>query len=655
MIKKVVLENFMSHEHTVAMFDGSTIAVVGENGSGKSTFLEAIPYAYFGIGRESKEGLSRIKGDGSHRVEIWEEGGVVVTRGRKVGGAGFCEVRVSGELVAKGENANAWIVDHLGMNTDTYMLTAFFGLGDTYSDKLLRVLPSARLEAMQSLAQVGPYKYMLKKAKDKYDKAERVYDSEKARSEGANSVLSDDKKLQDGLSAGNNIVVKADAALKRLKEKRHNLQIEEEAYQAFVREKERVGTERNSLYKEIETFEKERETLNEDITADVATLKENYKKIKQSTDKLEDIDIDSLTQHISDIQKEVGAAEISLELKSSALDVPADTAECPLCGQSITQEIIAAWSDAVGELESKLKELNGDAVQTESDITFVDILKEEVSGWAQETKALLESTKKMEGRIKIINRDLSKIEGERKKKDDRFIFLVEKLGEEYQGLQKSIETVSGDIDECQERKHTTLGQISQIKQSLKKNTVARKVILDSKKLMGQARKDMVAANLLKKAWSRYGIPLQLIERLNQRIAARASDVYQEFDNGRVEVREIEDRGKPGIQFFLVDRKGDRTFNQLSMGEKVMFFISVRVAIAQIVAADTSITVDYVILDEAMGNLSPKRRDDLIRLINKVLRKIFPQLILVSHTEMRDIFLQTLRFTAENDVSTLEVA
>ena len=69
-------------------------------------------------------------------------------------------------------------------------------------------------------------------------------------------------------------------------------------------------------------------------------------------------------------------------------------------------------------------------------------------------------------------------------------------------------------------------------------------------------------------------------------------------------------GKPGVQFFLSDRKGQRTFNQLSEGEKVMFFVSVRVAIAQIIAED-GVSIDYLILDEAMGNLSPKRRDDLV--------------------------------------------
>jgi len=307
------------------------------------------------------------------------------------------------------------------------------------------------------------------------------------------------------------------------------------------------------------------------------------------------------------------------------------------------------------DLEALIKRLLMERKDVSLKLDAVKSAQNELETLDRETKDLVVQIKEAEKRTKIVDRDLAKLEGEIKKKDARFVFLAEKLGDDYQGLQQSILDVSGEIDVYKARKNTTIGQMSQIKQHLKRNKSARKTIQDAKRMMAKCRKEMVAANLLKEAWNRYGIPLKLIERLGQRLEERASAVYREFDNGRIEVREVEDRGKPGIQFYLVDRKGDRTFNQLSMGEKVMFFIAIRVAIAQIVAADSPITVDYLILDEAMGNLSPKRRDDLVRLINKVLRKIFPQVIMVSHTEMRDIFSQTIKITAENEVSQVEVA
>ena len=44
---KLKLNNFKSHEHTVINFDKGISVIVGENGAGKSTILEAISFALF--------------------------------------------------------------------------------------------------------------------------------------------------------------------------------------------------------------------------------------------------------------------------------------------------------------------------------------------------------------------------------------------------------------------------------------------------------------------------------------------------------------------------------------------------------------------------------------------------------------------------------
>jgi DNA repair exonuclease SbcCD ATPase subunit len=655
MIKKIELNNFMSYAHGSAEFNGSTIAVVGENGSGKSAFLEAIPYAYYGISREVKSGLSRIRGDGSHSVTLHDDSGIVIRRGRKESGAGFCEVRSEndGVLISKGKEADAWITHHLGMDGDTFMLTAFFGLSDSHSDSLLYVLPSARLEALQKLAHVGLYKTMLQRVKVRHDAAKLEFEKEKARAEGAESTIENDASLLEGLSAGHKLIAEEDAELKKLKENRHNLQIEEEVYRAFVQEKERVGVERQTLRERIDTAEQEKDGLKTQIKDDVKIIKVNKGDIDEWTAKLQKLDIDDLNTRLETVQKDQGANEASLSLKRDALRMPVKSAECPLCGQSITKDIIEIWKESVRALKVTLKNLKLEKIKIDNDIGVIKDTKDQLSYLDRETKSLCEDIRKAEARLVVVERNLDKWNGELKHKAERWMFLMEKLGKEYQGLQKKLSDVSDSIDESKMRKHTSMGQMKQIKARLVQIKQAQKTVQNAKQIMNKKTIEMQATAILKKAWSRYGIPLQLIEYLNQQIETRASSVYQEFDNGRIEVREVEDRGKPGIQFYLVDRKGDRTFGQLSKGERVMFFIAIRVAIAQIVAEESPITVDYLILDEVMGNLSPKRRDDLIRLLNKILRKIFPQVILVSHTEMRDIFSQTIRITSDDGVSVID--
>ena len=44
---KLKLNNFKSHENTVISFNKGISVIVGENGAGKSTILEAISFALF--------------------------------------------------------------------------------------------------------------------------------------------------------------------------------------------------------------------------------------------------------------------------------------------------------------------------------------------------------------------------------------------------------------------------------------------------------------------------------------------------------------------------------------------------------------------------------------------------------------------------------
>ncbi len=668
MITKISLKNFLSYEDVEIEFNGAIMALVGECGVGKSALLEAAPYAYFGIGREAKEGMSRIKGDGSHSVEIWDDHGVSIKRGRRVGGAGFCEVHKAGELVAKGAGANDWIVDYLGMDEKMYMLTAFFGLSDTHSDSLLRVLPSARLEGLQKLAKIGPYRKLLKMVKDDYDKVDRSYEKEKAKIEGIESALVDDTEISNSLKTKETLVIKEGKRLKELCEEQHTLEAKDQTYQDLVKEKERGAIESRNLKTNVDDLTEAiadlteaQETRREDIKVDTKTVEINRKVVAAKVLSYKKVNIEKLKERLEKIQKNSGAADVTLKLKQSALDVPIDTAECPLCEQPITQEIVTAWSSAIDGLEVVLQELHDKGLACEKELETVVELKDEIKTLEQESKHLLDRIAREEethtGNVDTLDKlqkGLKLKATEFKLKGDRYNVLVKKLGDEYETLQILVEETSDEINECQSKQDVAQGQITQLKQSVERNKKGRETIGIAKKARDKARKEMTALGLLKDAWSRYGIPLQLIDRICRQIEERSSVVYQEFDNGRIEVREVEDRGKPGIQFYLADCKGARTFNQLSMGEKVMFFVSVRVAVAQIIAGDNPISIDYLILDEVMGNLSPKCRDDLIRLINKVLRKIFPQVIMVSHTEMRDIFSQTIRVTAENDISKVEV-
>jgi len=650
MITKVVLKNFLPYRSAEVEVDNSTIAVVGENGHGKSAFLEAIPYAYFGIGRSTISGMSRLSGNGSHSVEVHESGdsgSVVIRRGCKPSGSGFCTVHVDGEPVAKGAGATKWIEAYLGMDADTYMLTAFFGLKDTRHDVLINVLPSARLETLQKLAKIGPYRAFENKAKIKMNEALQNAEMYSSKAEGAEAVLVDVESLEEVVES---LVSKETTLLKEIsafKDSRRGLRVDEEKYQTLVKEKERLHVERQSLQRDIRSDNSEIETLEVSIADGSQTIDALIHDKASKVAELDKIDVDGLKLSIDTLHNAVVKTRTLIDLKKTAIGVDSDT--CPLCGAELYEDTVKQWIEDVSRLETELEEYSKTMSNDTASIATATSINRFLSTVASDIRRATEDIEEDKKRLATLKRNLKRTRNEWDNKDSRYVDLSEKLGDEYQGLQHKLESISDKITDLNLSLGNLRGELSSTKARIRASEKGAKEVKAYRKASEKYKVEASACKLLREAWNRYGIPLSLVHGIATQIEDRASSVYQSFDNGRIEVREVEDRGKPGIQFYLVDRKGERTYGQLSEGEKVMFFVAVRVAIAHIVSSDVG-SVDYLIFDEAMGNLSPRRRDDLIRLINKVLRKTFPQVFMVSHTEMRDIFTQTIAIQEESGES-----
>lgn len=654
MISKIHLENFLSYRDVTVRFKGSTISVVGENGSGKSSLLESIPYVYFGISRDSMEGMSRLNGDGTHKVTLWEDDGTVISRGRRKSGSGFFQIRVNNELVAKGREADEWVKSHLGMDGDTFMLTAFFGLHDVWNDKLIRVTPANRLEALQKLAEIGPYTTMLKRAKKAYSDSESdklKYESKKS---GAEAGRVNEKDTLAKIDESKAMVLRLDSDREDFRSKKDKLLTEINKYQAFVKEKSELSVERRNLDKDIVELEEE--------LSDIGSVGAENKKISEESVKQRDtliaknkkVDIDTREKIIVELTKEYGQLEGRLHLLSNIESSDSSLTECPLCSAAVPENQVAMWKEELEEIKGHLNVNKQNAKEIRISISQYHSIADQISDLQATIDSAVSQSKHNAARAQEIDRELRKLRADKSKKDDRFIDLQEKLGDEYQQIHTELSNTSEEMENLTGQIEAEKREIKVLQGVLDENKQIDKLISKWDLKIKELRSKMKAYKILTEAWSRYGIPMILVKDIMKSIEEKATSVYQEFDSGRILVSEVIDRGKPGVDFILQDRKGNRSFTQLSAGEKLMFYISVRVAISQIVSENNPVSVDYLVLDEAMGNLSPKRRDDLIRMSNKILRKLFPQLLIVSHTEMRDIFTTTIRVISNNDESTVQV-
>src|SRR3972149_2966801 len=159
MLFSIQIKNFLSYRKAFVSFKKRrTVSIVGDNGSGKSSFLEAVRFALYGDGRDDLKGLIHLGTDNmSVIVEIENKSSKLkVERGVKKSGTGYLIVTLNGNIEARGGGkpgnnlAQVYLNNYLGNDKDLYSLTSFFGLGE--SDSLMSVRPSERLDTLQKLS-----------------------------------------------------------------------------------------------------------------------------------------------------------------------------------------------------------------------------------------------------------------------------------------------------------------------------------------------------------------------------------------------------------------------------------------------------------------------------------------------------------------------
>ena len=167
MIKKIIGHNFMAYESVSIDFekDDHIVNIVGDNGAGKSSLLEIIPFTIFGESRVPFEGL--IKHGATYlrtEVVIHNEipGPVHIIRHRKRNdSSSLLTVHYRDNIVGedhtyKNREATDFLSGLFGMDYFIFSLISYFGLGSgdqivTSGTKNSYNLPSTDCQHLQSI------------------------------------------------------------------------------------------------------------------------------------------------------------------------------------------------------------------------------------------------------------------------------------------------------------------------------------------------------------------------------------------------------------------------------------------------------------------------------------------------------------------------
>lgn len=157
-IEEVKIRDFRSHKNTTVQFDEGIHVIVGDNGSGKTSILDAINFALFKQKPNKDVNVDDLIRRGAEECEVsvvFHSNGkkYKAVRGRKIGkahGSGLYLLENGETLLVRGEDeVTKEIEEILKVNGDLFTSAIYIKQGEI--DRLISATPSTRKEHIGKL------------------------------------------------------------------------------------------------------------------------------------------------------------------------------------------------------------------------------------------------------------------------------------------------------------------------------------------------------------------------------------------------------------------------------------------------------------------------------------------------------------------------
>ncbi|MCS7224774.1 MAG: SMC family ATPase [Armatimonadetes bacterium] len=338
---RLKMRNFLSYGNNPVEVDLSQVhmvAIVGNNGAGKSALLDAITWALFGTARSNNPHLIR-KGATEMEVTLefdaYGDGYRVYRRlnqgSKKIQATARLEVRHLGAwkmVTSKVDAVTDQIKQILRMDYDTFTNTIFSRQGE--SDRFMRLGPAQRRDLLAELLGLGTYEDLHTKARDETKAKDNALQANRSEQEQIRKEVASlpewEKKRSHLASLLEQIkrrMADNESQQKALYEQKAKIEGAKEALAQATKEIQRLDEDRKNSE---ERLEKEKQTLAEwesllARTEEIEQTYQSYKELDAQIRKLQKLrqQWDRLTEEKHRLEAAVAEAQYTLKRQISIL------------------------------------------------------------------------------------------------------------------------------------------------------------------------------------------------------------------------------------------------------------------------------------------------------------------------------------------------
>ncbi len=662
------LKNYRRFKNLELEFPNGLIGVIGLNGTGKSSLLEAVAWALYGnekaIVRTDREGVKRqgaAHSDPCEAILEFELNRSTYRIHRKMTGKTLsmsATLLADGKILANGTRETTEAIEKiLGMDHKAFFISVFAQQKEL--NALTTLQPAKRREEilrMLGIQDIDDAIKLLREDKRYADASlkevrKRLYDDDGKEKIKIIQLELKEFRARDKVEAkiqkdNDKILKKKDEELKETKKKVKSLDEKSKALNIALREKA-------SLKATITSFKQKSKELDVEIKA----LKESEKefiKQKGSINKI-DKELDGVSEKRNMARKErdeikANAGELKASIRILGKDISEIDAnikdieglgaesECPTCQRKLGatyEKLLTSFGKHRAKFLKEKEEAGKKAEAIEEKMMGLDarmkaldkrerILNEKKREF-DKLKAKMERSSDLKKKLEDTNKDLEE-------KQDKLSKTEKKLKElefdeaSYEKLKASVEKLSIEIRKIER-------ESSQAREKAGRLEVRTSALeKELKELDGLAEgfkaKKKELDLLLKLDEVLGGFKTHMISRIRPGLSQSSSRLISLLTDSRYnEILLNED-----YEITMTDESDIHSIDRFSGGEKDLANLCLRLAISQVIAERAgSGGMDFIILDEIFGSQDLSRRNNIFSALAGLSNR-FKQIFLITHVE-----------------------
>jgi len=624
------LRNYRKFRRSAVEFPDGVIGVIGPNGVGKSTLIEAISWAIYGndaqrTRREDVRWNGASPGEVCSVILEFDLDGDRYRVHRQMRGSDLkmkVSLEVNGKLHADGDRAVTQVLSQrLGMDYKAFFISVFARQKDL--DALSVLPPGERKQLILRMLDIDVLDRIVSSIRSDRSGLETqikavagilVNGEGRERSsllgdeiEGIELKLAEHEKELKTLHEEKE---RLEAKLSRLKGEKDLLGSKEKEYHDIQMELAGSRSSVEGLRGKMDSLERERTSL-ERLRVEMESLKEKSDLLERLLSEREKL------ERIRESRREMDSLQSRIDLLEGTLpDLESEIGEC---AESISK---------MGDPSSSMETVNKSLRDVEDS---VDAMRGDLSDIGAEVRAKVRERDEM----------LSKREDEDIGSLEKRLEFLEFNEERLRSVRESSDAILSAREEIATHISSLTGGMRLQEGRMESLVREMESLEESAKVKRKWESEVASLSTLGDLMNDF--KSNLISRIVPTLSEISSSLFNEMTDSRYGSMEIDS------DYNITIFDGNRTYGleRFSGGENDLANLCLRLAISRVIADRSDSSVDLLILDEIFGSQDQSRKRNIMSTLNRLSNK-FKQIVLITHIDDVKEFMGEVIYVKELD-------